>query len=83
MATLRYDSLTKYDTVKRRDVDAETLKLENRQSVQEFPKIDINYEESIIYSPNPSNEEVFEPIKKLKLTKNNAFLFYKENKGIL
>lgn len=83
MATLRYDSLTKYDTVKRRDVDAETLKLENRQSIQEFPKIDINYEESIIYSPNPSNEEVFEPIKKLKLTKNNAFLFYKENKGIL
>ena len=83
MATLRYESLSKSDIVRRSDIDVEILKSENRKSIEEFPKIDIDYEESIIYTSNPSNEEVFEPIKKLKLTKNNAFLFYKGNKGIL
>ena len=83
MATLRYNSLMKYDIIKRNMIDLETIKSENRSSIDEFPKIDIDYEESIIYKPNSSNEDVFEPIKKLKLTKNNAFLFYKGNKGIL
>lgn len=83
MATLRWEKIEKKPVCKRNGFDIDYERKQNKKSIEEFPKIDINYESSIIYRPNPSNDEVFAPIKKLMISKKNAFLFYKNNKGIL
>lgn len=82
MATLRLEAIKNKTIVKRDNIDIDKERLENRYSINEFPKIDMEYEESVIYQPYDTNEKVFEQIKSLKLSKNNAFLFYKNNKGM-
>lgn len=80
MATARFDYITEEVSRKMLDVNAEK---ENQEKVlDECPDYDVYYERSIIYKPYPSNEEVFESVKKLELKKETAFLFYKNNKGI-
>ena len=82
MATMRWESMEKNKLLCRRTTDLEYYRKLNRASIDEFPKIDIEYEDSIIYRPNPSPSEVFEPIKRMRVKKENAFMFSKHNKGI-
>ena len=82
MATLRWESLASKKIYKRSDLNIDKEKILNKYSIEEFPKIEIEYEESIIYNPYDSREKVFKPVKSLKLSKKNAFLFYKNNKGM-
>ena len=82
MATERSLEMEKYGVLSRAECDIERLYKINNKSIEEFPKIDMDYENSIIYKPYPTKEEVFEPIKRMKIKKENSFMFYKNNKGI-
>jgi len=82
MATMRWKSMEKQPIVKRTDLDKEKARAELKQVLKEYPLLDAEYENSIIFKPNPTPEEVFESIKNLEIRKENAFLFHKNNKGI-
>ena len=50
--------------------------------LKEYPELDAGYESTIIYKNKNENspEEVFAPIKKLDINRNNAFLVGKYKK---
>ena len=84
MATMAWMQIENHskNITKRSELNIDAEKIKNSKSIDEFPKIDIDYETSVIYNPYPKCEEVYEPIKKLELSKRNAFLFSKNNKGM-
>ena len=49
--------------------------------VREYPNYDYDYEQSCVYQPHTTPEEVFAPVKKLTPNKQNAFLFNKRISG--
>ena len=81
MATLKWEQMERYGMVERSQewIDEEREKI--KQRLAEYPPYDYGYEQSIIFDTKIPPEEVFEPIKKLELTKKNAFLFSKHYKG--
>lgn len=82
MATMRWNSMEKQPVAKRSDFDKEKARADLKKVLQEYPLLDSEYENSIIFKPNPTPEEVFESIKNLEIRKENAFLFHKNNIGI-
>lgn len=82
MATLKWEQIESYGMQNRSQewIEKERKIRENR--LLEYPLYDYDYEQSVVFNTKISPEEVFEPIKKLGLTKKNAFLFNKHNKGI-
>lgn len=82
MATISWYNIEKKEQLVRAKVDVEELRKEFMKTVEEYPKLDLGYEQSVVFKPYPSPEEVFEPIKKLSLKKENAFMFYKNNIGM-
>lgn len=80
MATIKFDYIEKKGIYNRKNIDVEKEKEKIFDVVKEYPNYDYNYEQSFVYKPYDSSEEVFSHIKKLKPNKNNAFLFNKNNK---
>lgn len=51
----------------RKDINIEEMKNNFLNVLKEYPELDFEYEQSTIYKPYVSKEEVFEPIKRLNL----------------
>ena len=77
MATLRWQLWEKQQPLKRYDRDA--LRADIYAALTEYPPIDWDSEQEIIYRPYPSPEEVFSSIDSLTPRKENAFLFSKHS----
>lgn len=69
------------DVIPRETIDVERERGFIRHSQEEYPKLDVEYEKSVVFNPKPTHEEVFAPVKKLTPNRNNAFLFDKRLKG--
>lgn len=82
MATDIWNDMLRFEQLKRTEIDVDYLREKMLSVIDEYPKLDFDYEQSVVFKPYPSPDEVYEPIKKLKLTKDNAFLFNKNNKGM-
>lgn len=81
MATLRWSFINENKVYSREEIDVEQLRKETKSVIYEYPKLDAKYEESVIYQPVPSAQEVFAPVKKLGIRKNTAFLYGKNKHG--
>ena len=66
MASIRWDFFEENGIVKREDINVEEERAKMMHSLDEYPKLDYEYEKSIIFHSKPTNEEVFAPIKKLR-----------------
>lgn len=66
MATIRWEFFEKNKKVKRKDINVEEERAKIMHSIDEYPKLDFEYEKSVIFHSKPTNEEVFAPIKKLR-----------------
>lgn len=82
MATMRWNSMEKNSISKRSELDKTLAREELKKVLQEYPLLDAEYENSIIFKPNPTPEEVFESIKNIEIRKENAFLFQKNTIGM-
>lgn len=76
------DKVEKSETLIRSEINVESLRKEYRAVTEAYPLLDVDYEESVIFQPETSPDEVFENVKKLELKRENAFLFYKNNIGM-
>ena len=66
MATLRWDLFETRQVVERESINI-TKELQVYENYKkEYPKLNEEYEESIIFHPEPTQDEVFEPIRNLK-----------------
>lgn len=81
MATLRWSFINEDIVYKRENVDVEILRKNIHDEIYAYPKLDYEYEKSVIYNPIPPAEEVFAPIKKLGIRKNTAFMYGKNKSG--
>ena len=66
MATLRWDLFETKQVVERKNVDIELERKKIMHSVEEYPKLDYDYEKSVVFHSQPTPDEVFEPIRNLK-----------------
>lgn len=66
IATIRWNYFEENGMFKREDINVEEEREKRKRSVEEYPKLDYDYEQSIIFHRKPSEEEVFAPIKKLR-----------------
>lgn len=65
MATLRWGYFEKCGLFKRDSINSEDEREKIMHSVDEYPKLDYEYEKSVVFHSKPTSEEVFGPIKKL------------------
>lgn len=65
MATLRYDFFERKGIAKRDEINLEEQRANIQTTIEEYPKLDYEYEKSVVFKPYISSEEVFEPVKKL------------------
>lgn len=65
MATLRWDLFETRQVVERESIDIEKELQVYENYKKEYPKLNWEYEESIIFHPEPTQDEVFEPIRNL------------------
>lgn len=75
MATLRWEIMEMFPVTKREDISDDYYEEFIRRELSTYKKLDFDYESSVILKTSDSPDEVFEPIKKLELTRNTAFLF--------
>lgn len=80
MATLKWDIIEKFHVEKRNSLKDNYYDIYLEQILSTYKKLDVDYEQSVILKKYPTYEEVFEPIKKLKINKNNAFLLNRNYK---
>lgn len=66
MATLRWDLFETKQVVERKNIDIEQERKKIMHSVEEYPKLDYEYEKSVLFHSEPTPDEVFEPIRNLK-----------------
>jgi len=69
LATLRWELIEKKQGLKRATVDVELEREKIERLVDDYPKLDVDYEESVVFRSKPTREEVFAPIKKLGIRK--------------
>lgn len=74
MATLRWEVWEQFPLEKRSDIPDEYYNNWLKNTLKTYSKFDLEYESSVILKKYSTPEEVFEPIKKLQITKKNAFL---------
>ena len=65
MATLRWDLFETRQTVERKNIDIEKEREKIMHSVEEYPKLDYEYEKSVVFHSMSTPDEVFEPIRNL------------------
>ena len=75
LSTLKWEMMEKFSVDKRENLQDNYYDLFIEKELSTYPKLDFEYENSVILKKQPTPDDVFEPIKKLKITKNNAFLF--------
>ena len=75
MATLKWEIMEKFPIEKRKDLQDNYYDIYLEQILNTYKKLDVDYEQSVILQKYPTSDEVYEPIKKIKINKNNAFLF--------
>ena len=66
MATLRWTAWAEKAPLPKEKIDRAKLKQAVHIALEEYPPIDWDFEQRIIFRPDPSPEEVFEPIDRLK-----------------
>lgn len=75
MATLRWELCEKQTPLKRDEINCMTLKEELLLALKEYPPLDWEYEQSIIFQPYTSPQEVFAHLEHLIPSRENAFLW--------
>lgn len=75
LASMIWEFVSQQPMLCRRDIDANRLKAERYSVLAEYPPLDWEYEQSFIYRPYTSPEEVFAHLKYLIPCRENAFLF--------
>lgn len=65
MASIRYEFFESNGTFKREEIDTLELREGIRSAVDEYPKLDYNYEQGTIFKPYTENEEAFALVKKI------------------
>ena len=75
MSTLRWELWEKQTPLKRDEIDRVALKEEMLFALQEYPPLDWDYEQSIIFQPYTSPQEVFAHLEHLIPSRENAFLW--------
>ena len=65
IASVRWKLFEERGKFKRADINPEEERAKIMHSVDEYPKLDFEYEQSVIFHSQPTPEEVFAPIKKL------------------
>ena len=77
MATLRWEMWEKQMPLKRDEIDRMTLKEDLFLPLREYPPLDWEYEQSIIFRPYISPKEAFAHLEHLIPSRENAFLWNK------
>lgn len=79
MATLWWENLSLQKLTKRNEISKESIQKVYYDILMEYPPLDIEYEQSIIYSPSHicKPEDAFLPIKNLPVKMENLFLIRK------
>lgn len=81
MATLRWEFLEKKGVFEKTPTIGQEFAQRKQQYIEEYEKLDIEYEKSVVFNPHISNEEVFTPIKKIGCSPKTAFMYGKNKKG--
>ena len=79
MATMRWEFWERNGIFNRAELDMDAERKKLFYSVEEYPPIDWDYENSCIYQPHTEPDMVFAHLDKLIPCKENAFLFRKRN----
>lgn len=66
MATLRWDLFEEKGEHKRSSINIEEERKKRMDDVKDYPKLDYEYEKSVVFHSSPTTEEVFEPINRLR-----------------
>lgn len=74
MATLKWITLEQMGVKSRNDITYHDYETYTEERYKEYPKLNREYESSVIRKVYDTEEEVFSHLKTLKLNKNNAFL---------
>ena len=77
MATLKWEIWESKPKLKRSEIDGHYFENLLIQEVKAYPKIDLEYEHSVILKQFAEPEEVFLHLKTLNPRKQNTFLFNK------
>lgn len=67
MASLLWKLFELKPEINRSDIIPEMERIKMKNRLNNYPKLDVDYEKSVVFRTAPTNEEVFGPIKKLKL----------------
>ena len=65
MATLKWDLFETKQMHERKNIDIEEERKKIMHSVEEYPKLDYEYEKSVVFHSQPNPDEVFEPIRNI------------------
>jgi len=65
ISTLRWEMFEKNGTFERKDINILEERKKIMHSIDEYPKLNYEYEKSVVFHSNPQEDEVFAPIKKL------------------
>lgn len=79
MATLRWEMWEKQTPLKCDEIDRMSLKKEMLLPLREYPPLDWEYEQKIIFWPYVSPQEVYSHLDKMIPCRENAFLLSKRN----
>lgn len=77
MATIRYEQWETRGLLRRGEINTEALREELLSAIKEYPPIDWNYEQTVIFHPQASPEVAFAHLHTLIPSRENAFLFNK------
>lgn len=79
MATLRWEMWEKQTPLKRDEIDRMALKEDLFLPLREYPPLDWEYEQKVIFKPYASPQDAFAHLDKLIPCRENAFLLSKRN----
>lgn len=82
MSTLRWELWEKQEQLKRADVDCEKLRTDMYYALEEYPPLDWDYEQTVIFKPHTSPQEAFSHLEDLIPCMDNAFLFNKRYSNV-
>ena len=81
MATLKWELFEKKGITPREQIDENAFKKEIEESYREYPKLDVEYEKTIVFKKDIDPEDVYAPVKKIGMNRKNAFLYGKNVHG--
>ena len=75
MATMRWEIWEKLPKLNREEISDDYFEKIINFYLEEYPKLNVEYEKSVILKTHDNEDDVFGFMKTLKPNKNNAFLF--------